>query len=193
MIRSSKLHSKNPTSNRRNRWKTVSSGVVHKNAYYQVREDTVVKPDGSEGSYHVVERRGSVFIVALNQQQEVCLIGAYKYPTQMYSLEVPAGGCDPGERPLSAAKRELKEETGFIARSWEKIGSYQVANGFSDEIGHVFLARNLEQTNVNQQKEEGITAMKWVFLKKALWMVRDSKITDGQSIVALTIASQKLL
>ncbi|MEK7123110.1 MAG: NUDIX hydrolase [Patescibacteria group bacterium] len=189
MTQSSKFRSKNPTSSKRTRWKTISSRVVHRNAYYVVREDAVVKPDGTKGSYHVVERRGSVFVVAINERQEVCLIGVYKYPTRMYSLEVPAGGCDPGERPLSAAKRELKEETGFAARSWKRLGTYQVLNGFVDEMGQVFLARDLHQTGTNGQAEEGIAEVRQVALAKCLAMIRDGEITDGQSIVALTLAA----
>ncbi len=115
----------------------------------------------------------------------------FKHPTGVYSLEVPAGGAVKGESVLVAAKRELKEETGLIARRWKSLGRYQIANGFIDEWGSVFLAQDLTETGEDSKREEGIIEMRWVPLETCLVMIRDGVITDCQTIVALSIAALK--
>lgn len=174
---------------RKNPWTTLSSRLVHTNPYYRIRRDTVIRPNGKRGFFWVTERPRSVFVVALNTKKEVCLVGMFKHPTSVYSIEVPAGGVMKGESALAAAKRELKEETGLTARNWKNLGRYQVANGFVDEWGSVFLAQDLTQTKEHSQQEEGITEMRWASLRECHTMIRDGVITDGQAIVALSIAT----
>ncbi len=172
-------------------WKKISSEIVHSNRWYHVRCDKVIQPNGEQGEYNVVVREPAVFIVALTENQEVVLINLYRYPTSTWSLEVPAGGSE-GEGLLEAAQRELREETGFIAKSWKNIGEYQVFNGLTDELGYVFLAQDLRQTGDNNQHEEGINAMQMVPLKEALHMIADGRIKDAQTIVALSYARAEL-
>lgn len=175
----------------KNQWKKLSSKIVHKNPWYTVRQDRVIRPDGKKGTYTVVERLPAVFVVALNERKEVYLVGLYRYTTNSYSLEIPGGGSE-GESPLRAAKRELKEETGLVAKKWEALGRFQMANGHTNEIGCVFLATGLVQTNESKQKEEGIDLIKAVPISTALEMIRKGKITDGPSIVGLTYAALKM-
>ncbi|HET9633323.1 MAG TPA: NUDIX domain-containing protein, partial [Terrabacter sp.] len=93
-------------------WPTTESRLVYENAWIRVREDAVTRPDGSDGTYGVVEvRRPAVFVVALTDEDEVVLVTVDRH-TVGHSVEVPAGGTD-GEDPLRAAQRELAEETGL--------------------------------------------------------------------------------
>jgi len=87
-------------------WKKLSSKVIHENPYYSVREDDVIKPDGSKGTYNVVVTKGAVFIVALDDERNVYLERLHRYTNNNQSIEIPAGGTD-GEDHLTAAKREL--------------------------------------------------------------------------------------
>lgn len=170
-----------------NRWKTLSSETVHKNRWYSVRKDTVITPDGKSGEYNVIERGDAVFIVALDANENIHLIGLYRYPTNMYSLEVPAGGCD-GQDPLEAAKRELHEEAGLRAAKWTLLGKLQSANGLLDELGHTYLATELSDTETNEQVEEGIAEHITVPIAQALSLIESGEITDCQSIAAITLA-----
>jgi 8-oxo-dGTP pyrophosphatase MutT (NUDIX family) len=174
-----------------NPWKKISSKIVHKNPWYSVRVDTVVKPNGRKGKYHVVVSKPAVFIVPVNAKKEIVLVGMYRYTTAMYSLEVPAGGSD-GQPPLVAAKRELQEETGLVAKKWRKLGKIQVANGIMSERSYCFLATGLTQTNHHEQKEEGIDQMVVASFPEVFKMIRSGDITDGLSIAAITMAAIEL-
>jgi 8-oxo-dGTP pyrophosphatase MutT (NUDIX family) len=173
-------------------WKTLRSKTIHQNPWYRILEDDVIRPDGKKGKYFVIQTRApSVFIVAVNKRREICLVKMHRYPTQMVSLEIPAGNSD-GEPLLKAAKRELFEETGLRAKRWKKMGVWQPMNGLLREMSHVFLAADLIQAKSNDACEEGITEVRFYPYKKILRMIRDGKITDGQSIAGIYLAAGKL-
>jgi len=156
-----------------------------------VRKDTVIMPNGKRGEYHVVDHDDAVFIVAMDEHENIHLIGLYRYSTNMYSVEVPAGGSE-GQDPLEAAKRELQEETGLQAASWELLGKVQSSNGFLNEFAYMYLATNLSATNNHKQAEEGITAHEKIPLDKVLLMIKFGEITDCQSIAAISLAALRL-
>ncbi len=127
--------------NRANPWKTLQSKVTYQNAWITVREHDVIRPDGKPGIYGVVETRIATGVVALTDSHEIYLVGQYRYPTNEYSWEIIEGGSDPQETALDAAKRELKEEAGLMAASWEPLGSeIHLSNCHSSEVGFLFTA-----------------------------------------------------
>jgi len=176
---------------KRGKWEILSSKIVHKNPYYEVRKDAVIKPDGSQGFYHVVVLGGAAFTVALDEDMQVYLIGIHRYTNDNYSVEVPGGGLG-GQPALVAAKRELQEETGLTAKTWKHLGVTYPADGVVAEENHIFLATGLTMTSTNEQKEEGIAETLKVPLKQALGMVKQGTITDQQSITALTLVALEL-
>ena len=105
-----------------NPWKTLESRLVYSNPWISVREDQVIRPDGQNGIYSVVETRIATGVVALTPERDVYLVGQYRYPTEMYSWEIIQGGADEDEEPLAACKRELQEEAGLIAKDWTPLG-----------------------------------------------------------------------
>ena len=171
-------------------WQTQSSSLVYENPWIQVREDAVTRPDGSGGIYGVVEiRHPAVFIVPLTDAGEVVLVEVERYTTGQVSLEVPAGGSD-GQDLLLAAQRELQEETGLIADSWERIGDMFTLNGVCHAPEHVFLARGVRDSGQpDEQAEEGIVGVRRVPWSEALALVKDGTITDGETVAALMYAA----
>jgi 8-oxo-dGTP pyrophosphatase MutT (NUDIX family) len=176
---------------KRGNWERLSSKIVHTNPFYQIREDTVIKPNGLQGFYNVVEKRDAVFIVALDEEQNVYFVELYRYTNDNMSIEIPAGGSD-GQDPLVAAKRELQEETGLIAKSWKSLGFVHSTNGFVSGKNHVFLAQDLTQANAHGQEEEGITKVFKVPFAEVLRMIKDGKITDSETITPLMLAGLEL-
>jgi 8-oxo-dGTP pyrophosphatase MutT (NUDIX family) len=165
-------------------WQTLNSRQVYDNAWISVREDSVLRPDGKQGIYGVVHFKNiAVGIIAI-EDDSIYLVGQYRYPLEQYSWEIPEGGCPAGEDPLDAAKRELEEETGLRAESWEKIGEAHLSNSVSDELAIWFLATGLKQGEHNPEGTERLKIRRIAF-NEALAMVFKGEITDALSQLAI--------
>lgn len=173
-------------------WVTHASSTVYSNRWIEVREDQVTGPAG-DGIYGVVTmRHPAVFVVALDDEDRICLVTLERYTTGI-SIEVPAGGSD-GEDPLVAAKRELLEETGFVAAEWTALGTMNALNGIAHAPEHVFLARGLAAADdsTHTRAEEGIDAVTWVPFADAVSMIADGRITDGETVAAIAYAGIRM-
>lgn len=173
-------------------WQTNDSRLVYENPWISVREDAVTGPAG-DGIYGVVTLRSpAVFVVALDDEDRVCLVTLERY-TVGRSIEVPAGGSD-SEDPLVAAQRELLEETGMRAAEWTAIGTMNALNGITVAPEHVYLARGLTSAGDADaaQDAEGIEEVCWVPFAEALAMIADGRITDGETVAALAYAGIRL-
>jgi len=169
-------------------WQTRASRTVYENRWIRVEENDVVGPHG-EGIYGVVEmRHPAVFIIAMDDDDRVCLVSLERYTTGP-SWEVPAGGSD-GEDPLRAAQRELAEEAGVTARRWTPLGRMDALNGIARAPEFVFLAQDIERGADAEasQHEEGIEAVRWLPFREVLDMIRTGGISDGETVAAIAYA-----
>ncbi len=175
-----------------NPWKTVETRQIYANEWIAVREDQVIRPDGNPGIYSVVETRIATGVLALTPNLDVYLVGQYRYPTDVYSWELVEGGTDEGEEPLDAAKRELAEEAGLIAHHWHTLADgIQVSNCISSELGVIFIATDLEETEPNPDGTEQLL-VKRVPFAETLAMVDTGQITDSISIMGILMAERFL-
>lgn len=169
----------------RNPWRTKSSKIVYENPWIRVREDQVIRPDGGPGIYGVIEIRPSVGVVAINERDEIVLVGQWRYSVNRYSWEVPRGGSHTGETDmLKVAKRELAEEAGLIADTWQVLGPVDVCNGVADDVQTLYLATGLSPTEMQLDPEEDI-AVEWKPFEEAVRMAMDGRITEVCSVAAI--------
>jgi 8-oxo-dGTP pyrophosphatase MutT (NUDIX family) len=173
-----------------NPWKKISSREVYKNPWISLREDQVINPSGNPGIYSVIETRIATGVVAIDTEDKIILVGQYRYPTDMYSWEIPEGGGEDGESPLDAAKRELLEETGVVAANWRPLGGeIHLSNCYSSERAYLFLATELTFGAQKTEETEKI-AVKKVPFSEVLELVDSGGIKDGLSIIAILRAAR---
>lgn len=171
---------------RTNPWITRSSRVAYENKWIRVREDEVVRPDGSPGIYGVVEVPASIGVVALNEKDCVVLVGQWRYTLNRYLLEIPRGGSEGNPDLLEVAQRELREEASVEADVWEPLGMVEVNSGVTTDVQHLFLATGLRRSGEpsHPDAEEQIDVL-WVPFEKSVEMVMAEEITEVCSVAAL--------
>lgn len=142
-----------------------------------------------------VAHPGAVAVIALNDADQVLLINQYRHPVREYLWEIPAGLLDlPGESKLEAAKRELLEETGYIAEAWQELIEFHTTPGGNNETIAIFLARELRHQGHEFELEGEETDMKveWFPLSEALESVLASEMRSPSAAVGILAAARKL-
>lgn len=174
-------------------WTRLSSRGVYENAWIRVREDQVLRPDGSPGIYGLVHFKNiAVAVVPIDAEGKVILVGQHRYPFDRHSWEIPEGGCPEGtEPPDAAAARELREETGYSAARWDYLGSLELSNSVSDEIGHLYLARDLTPGPPYEDPAEKIEVKRMDF-SEAWRMAMEGELTESLTVAALSRAKYHL-
>lgn len=149
-----------------------------------VFKDEAILPDSSTGRREWIQHPGACAVVPMFGNGDCVLIQQFRYPAQQLFWEVPAGKIDFSEDPLSTAKRELKEETGYRAEQWTYIGHFYPAIGYADEIIHIYLAEELTQGAQNTDKDEFLSIYR-VSFKEVLNMIDSGEINDAKTISSI--------
>jgi ADP-ribose pyrophosphatase len=157
---------------------------VYRGRLLRLQVATVELPNGRERTREVVEHPGAVAIIPVLDRNRILLTRQYRIATGTDLIEIPAGTLEPGESPVSCAKRELMEETGHSARRMRKIFSCYLAPGYSTEKIHFFLASNLTPTEARQAEDEAITVRE-MGLHEGLRAIEKGDIQDAKTICAL--------
>jgi len=158
--------------------------LVFSGRLLKVHRDRVRLPDGSEAVREYIRHPGAVAIVALFADGRVLLERQFRYPLGRAFIEIPAGKLEPGEAHLATAKRELLEETGYVAAEWRRLGLIHNAIGYSDEGIEIWLARGLELREQKLAEGEFLEVFT-LPLAEAQAMARDGRITDVKTIAGL--------
>ena len=175
-----------------NPWRTRGSREVYVNPWIRVREDHVIRADGRDGIYGVVEFQNyALGVVPVTDDGDTFLIGQWRYPLGLYSWEIPEGGGPLPLPPLESARRELVEEAGLTAASWTDLGLFHLSNSVTNEVGRIFLAQDLTFGEPAPEGDE-VLALRRLPLLEAHAMAMDGRITDGVSIIGLARAMRFL-
>lgn len=162
----------------------VSGEQIFSGRLLQVRRDTVRMPNGAEVTREYIRHPGAAAVLALTDDGCVVLERQYRYALARDFLEIPAGKVDAGDGLLDTAKRELLEETGYVASDWRRLATLHSAIGYSDEAIELFLARGLEQRARRLDAGEFLEVL-LLPLAQAVAMVRDGSLTDVKTVTAL--------
>jgi 8-oxo-dGTP pyrophosphatase MutT (NUDIX family) len=165
-------------------WTIVGSEPKYLHKLIEVREDQVIRPDGSPGTYATVNVKAGVSVLALDADQSVYLAKEFRYAVGRYSIEAVGGAMEDDEPPVEAAKRELREELGVEADEWIELGQVDPITSIIDAPSTLFLARGLTFKEKKDEGSERIETDK-VALDEAVRMVIDSEITHGTSCVLI--------
>ncbi|MBA3877053.1 MAG: ADP-ribose pyrophosphatase [Anaerolinea sp.] len=170
----------------------VGTRVVHRGHYLEVRVDEILAPDGRRSTRDIVGHPGAVAIVALDSEDRVLLVRQFRLAAGRTLLEIPAGTLDRAddgslEDPDLAARRELEEETGLRASSWEHLGAFWTAPGFATELMHLYLARDLvpahgKRLGPDEDERLELERIPW---RDAVVMAERGEIADAKSLVGL--------
>lgn len=172
--------------------KTLASTEVYRNKWMRLREDKILREDGNEGIYSVVEKADFVVIIP-RQDDSLYVVEQFRYPLGQRTIELPQGSweCAPQEEPLRVAAGELREETGLVAAKMQWVGYQKLAQGYSSQGYHIFLAEEL--THYQQQldaEEVGLTT-RMVTISEYETLIREGLITDATSVTAYLLAKLK--
>lgn len=163
----------------------ISSEAVFDGVLLHVRKDEVRLPNGKTSIREYVVHPGAVVVLAELDNGKLLFERQFRYPLRRVFLELPAGKIDPGEAILDTARRELLEETGYVADTWEYLGVMHPCIGYSDERIEIFRAsglRNVGGQALDHNEFLEIVELSPASARQAVW---DGRITDAKTITAL--------
>ena len=169
----------------------VTSRAAYRGRLLKVNEDEVTLPDGGTAFREYVVHPGAAIILPLFDDGSVLLERQYRYPVGQHFYELPAGKLESDEASLETAKRELLEETGYVAGEWRELGRLHPCIGYSDEHIDFFLARKLEFRGAQLDEGEFLETLRVPLAEGVNW-IRRGRITDAKTILGLFWA-EKLL
>ena len=164
--------------------KILSQEVAFKGKHVQVRLDRIIDNAGNTSTLEIVVHPGAVCVVPLLDNGDVVLVRQYRHATGTRLLEICAGGLKPGEDPLEAARRELEEETGYLAGKLVERARFWTTPGFTTEFMYLYEATDLVKTQTNLDEDE-IIDVEIATPEDSLRMIDDGRIQDAKSILGL--------
>lgn len=172
-------------------YKILSVKKIYKSKWINLHEDRIIHPSGKSGIFGIVELVPVVFILPINSKQEVFLVREYSYAIEEYTIKVAGGDLEKNETPLKTAKRELREELGITAKSWNNLGLVHPYTKTIKSPNYLFLAKDIKEGVVHADDYEKINKIKMP-LSKAVQMVYNGKITHSASCVLILKAKEML-
>ena len=172
--------------------KKISSENVFDGVLLHVRKDEVELPNGHKAVREWIQHPGASSVIPLLPDNQIILVKQFRYPVGQVTLEVPAGKLDKvDEDPIVCAERELSEETGYTAGKIWKLTTIATTVGFTNEVIHLYAAKDLTPGKQHPDDDEFINTVK-VPLTAALQLVESGKIIDAKSIISILLLAKQI-
>jgi ADP-ribose pyrophosphatase len=172
--------------------KLISSEEICRTPIFRVTLDHALDPDGFEIRRAIVQHDGSAVMMPVDAKGRVLLVRQYRLPAQSSLWELPAGRVDPGETVLKAARRELKEETGYKAKKWTKLVEFWASPGFVAEKMTIYAAQELSAGDATPMEDERIES-RWFSMREIGQMIDRGEIKDAKTIIGWSLWKRKRL
>lgn len=169
----------------KNPWQIKNKKMIYDNPWIELTHFEVLNPAEKPGIYGKIHFKNiAIGILPLDDEMNTWIVGQYRFPLDQYSWEIPEGGGKIGIDPLVSAQRELKEETGIVAEEWKEVLKIHTSNSVSDELGIIYLAKNLSFFEAEPDENEDLSIRKIPF-SQLVEMVMNGEITDSLSVAAV--------
>lgn len=164
-------------------WKTLSSKQIYRNRYLTLSEEVLLTDLGHKVIYGIVRKEPFSVVIPWDGERTL-LVGQYRPTAKYFSWEFPMGHAESAD-PLTAAKKELKEETGLVASDCTEIGQFHPALGTMNQLGYVYVVHNWQVGERSLEDSEEGMQEKRVTLSELNDMIKDGAIKDGPTITSL--------
>lgn len=164
--------------------------IKYKGKWFSVVGEKVKLPNGKIAEWEKVVTNDFVMIVPIVDKDNLLILRQYRPVLKKWFYELPAGRINKGENPTKCAKRELEEETGHRSNQIKQVCKAYSSNGLTTEMGHYFIARNLIKSTQKLDEHE-VLQVKKIKISKALEMIKNGKIVEAHTIMALLLLQNK--
>lgn len=169
-------------------WQDCMSKIIHQWKSISLVEENVTLPTNVVVKHTTIHHPGAAVILPITSSGKIILINQFRPSLKKWLLELPAGTMEVNETPLECAQRELEEETGYSAKSFQSLGQVTPLAGFCDEIQHLFVAKDLNHTTRFECDEDEVIEVIELSLKELHDKIRCDQITDTKTIACLSKA-----
>ncbi len=165
---------------------TLSSKEIYKGRIIDLYLEEVKLPNGNTSTREIVRHPGAVAVIAITPENKLLMVEQFRKALGRTIVEIPAGKLEKGEEPITTAKRELEEETGYTCVDLKPLISFYTSPGFADELVHLFIAENLEKlTEAAELDEDEFVEVLEVTLEEAQEMIQNNRIFDAKTAYAV--------
>jgi ADP-ribose pyrophosphatase len=171
--------------------KRIKKELAYQGSIIDVYKDYIKLPGGKVVQWDLVDHKGAAAVLPVTKDGKIVMVKQYRNALDRVTLEIPAGGINPGETPFESAVRELTEETGYRSDQVTHLKDIVSAIGFCNETIYIYLAENLMPASQNLDEDEFLDVYEYP-LEEVLDLVLSNQIIDGKTTAAILAYYVKL-